>query len=85
METLELLLKHYNFRPFIPLEEAGSLWGHTAKTMKEKIDAGDIRLPYFTPDGKQKSVKLVRVETVAQILDKRASEADREFAKLWSS
>jgi hypothetical protein len=55
MDTLELLLKHYNFRPFISLEEAGSFWGHTAKTMKEKIDAGEIRLPYFTPDGKQKS------------------------------
>ena len=52
--------------------------------MKEKIDAGDIRLPYFTSDGKQKSVKLVRVATVAKILDERASEAEREFAKLWS-
>jgi hypothetical protein len=83
MDTLELLLKHYNFRPFISLEEAGSFWGHTAKTMKEKIDAGEIRLPYFTPDGKQKSVKLVRVETVAGILDERASHAEREFEKLW--
>lgn len=84
MDTLELLLKHFNFLPFIPLAQAGSLWGHTEKTMKEKIDAGDIRLPYFTPDGKQKSVKLVRLETVAKILDQRASEADVEFQKLWS-
>lgn len=84
MDTFELLMKHYDNRPFIPLEEAGSLWGHTEKTMKEKIDAGDIRLPYFTSDGKQKSVKLVRVATVAKILDERASEAEREFAKLWS-
>ena len=84
MDTLDLLLKHFDFRPFISLEEAGCFWGHTEKTMKEKIDAGEIRLPYFTPDGKQKSVKLVRVETVAQILDKRACEAEGEFAKLWS-
>lgn len=84
MDTLELLMKHYGFRPFIPLEEAGSLWGHTEKTMKEKIDAGDIRLPYFTSDGKQKSVKLVRVETIARILDQRAMAAEREFEKLWS-
>ncbi|QPZ91216.1 pyocin activator PrtN family protein [Thioclava electrotropha] len=84
MDTLELLLKHFNFLPFIPLGEAGTLWGHTEKTMKEKIDAGDIRLPYFTPDGKQKSVKLVRLETVAKILDQRATDADKEFQKLWS-
>ncbi len=84
MDTLELLLKHYGFRPFIPLEEAGKLWGHTAKTMKEKIDAGDIRLPYFTSDGKQKSIKLVRVETIAKILDQRVIDAEREFEKLWS-
>ena len=85
MNTLELLLKHYNFRPFVSLEEAGSLWGHTQKTMKEKIDAGDIRLPYFTCDGKQKSVKLVCVEAISKILDERAIEADQEFVKLWSS
>ena len=84
MDTLDLLMKHFDFRPFIPLEEAGFFWGHSEKTMKEKIDAGEIRLPYFTPDGKQKSVKLVRVETVAQILDKRASDAEAEFTKLWS-
>lgn len=83
MDTLELLLKHFNFRPFIPLEEAGGLWGHTERTMKEKIDAGGIRLPYFTPDGKQKSVKLVRVKTIAKILDERAVSAEEDFAKLW--
>ncbi len=84
MDTLELLMKHFDFRPFIPLEEAGSFWGHTGKTMKEKIDSGDIRLPYFTSDGKQKSVKLVRVQTIAKILDQRATDAEREFEKLWS-
>ncbi|WP_299362653.1 pyocin activator PrtN family protein [uncultured Paracoccus sp.] len=83
MDTLELLLQHYNSRPFIPLVEAGEFWGHTEKRMKEKIDAGDIRMPYFTPDDKQKSIKLVRVETLAKILDERASHAEREFAKLW--
>lgn len=82
--TLALLLKHYEFRPFIPLKEAGSLWGHTEKTMKEEIDTGGIRLPYFTSDGKQKSVKLVRVETIAKILDQQAIDAEREFGKLWS-
>ncbi|EAQ04579.1 hypothetical protein OB2597_04835 [Pseudooceanicola batsensis HTCC2597] len=84
MDTTELLLKHYGFRPYIPLAEAGSLWGHTEKTMKDKIDSGEIRLPYFTSDGKQKSVKLVRVANIATILDQRSAEADREFAKLWS-
>ncbi|WP_422703360.1 pyocin activator PrtN family protein [Dinoroseobacter shibae] len=44
----------------------------------------DIRLPYFTTDGKQKSVKLVRIETVAKILDQRATDAEKEFQKLWS-
>jgi hypothetical protein len=84
MDTLNLLLKHYAFRPFIALEEAGTFWGHSEKTMKEKIDAGHIRMPYFTADAKQKSNKLVRVETLAKLLDERALEADREFAKLWS-
>jgi len=84
MKTLELLMKHYNFRPFVPLAEAGSFWGHSERTMKEKIDKGDIQLPYFTSDGKQKSVKFVRVETLANILDQQATEAEREFAKLWS-
>ena len=84
MDTLELLLKHFNFLPFIPLEEAGSLWGHTEKTMKEKIDTGDIPLPFFTPDGKKKSVKLVHLETFAKILDQQASDAEKELQKLWS-
>jgi hypothetical protein len=35
MDTFELLLKRYIFRPLISLEEAGSPWGHTAKTMTE--------------------------------------------------
>jgi hypothetical protein len=83
METLDLLLKHYNFRPFIPLAEAGAFWGHAEKTMKEKIDAGEIRMPYFTPDERQKSIKLIRVETLAKVLDERALDAEREFAKLW--
>ncbi|WP_422703851.1 pyocin activator PrtN family protein [Dinoroseobacter shibae] len=43
-----------------------------------------MRLPYFTTDGKQKSVKLVRIETVAKILDQRATDAEKEFQKLWS-
>ena len=84
MDTLDLLLKHFDFRPFITLAEAGAFWGHTEKTMKEKIDAGEIPLPYFTPDGKQKSVKLVRVATIASILDQRANHAEREFHKLWN-
>ncbi|MCR9150425.1 MAG: pyocin activator PrtN family protein [Rhodobacteraceae bacterium] len=84
MDTLEILLKHFNFRPYVPLEEAGKFWGHAEKTMKEKIDSGEIRLPYFTPDGKQKTIKLVRVEIIAKILDERASCAEREFEKLWS-
>jgi hypothetical protein len=83
MDTLEQLLKRFNSLPYIPLGDAGTLWGHTEKRMKEKIDAGEIPLPYFTPDGKQKSVKLVRLETVANILDKKASEAEEEFEKLW--
>jgi hypothetical protein len=29
-------------------------------------------------------VKLVRVETMAKILEKRASHAEREFEKLWN-
>ncbi|WP_334061622.1 pyocin activator PrtN family protein [Limimaricola cinnabarinus] len=84
MDTLELLMKHYNYRPFITLEEAASFWGHAEKTMKEKIDAGDIRLPYFTSDDQQKSIKLVRLETVAKILEQRANAAEKEFKKLWS-
>jgi hypothetical protein len=84
MDTLELLMKHYGFRPFIPLQEAGVLWGHSERAMKEKIDAGAIRLPYFTFDGKQKSIKLVRVETVAKILDQMAMAAEKEFENLWN-
>jgi hypothetical protein len=84
MDTLELLLKHFNFVPFIPLADAGRFWGHSEKTMKEKIDAGRIRLPYFTSDDRQKSTKLVRLSTLAGILDQRATNADEEFSKLWS-
>lgn len=84
MDTLEILLKHFDFRPYVSLEEAGRFWGHAEKTMKEKIDSGEIRPPYFTPDGKQKTTKLVRVEMIAKILDERASRAEREFEKLWS-
>lgn len=84
MDILQQLMKHFNHRPFISLKEAGDLWGLTEKTMKEKIDAGVIRLPYFTLDGKQKSRKLVSVETVAKLLAQTAAAAEREFEKLWS-
>lgn len=52
--------------------------------MKEKIDSGQIRMPYLTPDERQKTTKLVRFETLAKVLDERALEAELEFARLWS-
>lgn len=84
MNTVDLLLKHYNNRPFVALAEAGEFWGLAEKTMKEKIDAGRIRLPYFTLDGQQKTLKLVRVVDLARIMDEKSAEAGRDFAKLWN-
>lgn len=85
MDTLDLLLRHFDNRPFVALREAGAMWGHSEKTMKEKIDDGQIRLPYFTVDNRQKSIKLVRVSDMARILNERAHQAELEFQKLWSA
>lgn len=84
MDTLSLLYKHFDDRPYVGLDKLTPFWGHSEKTMKDKIDTGKVRLAYFTLDGNQKSRKLVSVQDVARLIEEKASEADRDFSQLWS-
>jgi len=85
MTTLEMLAAHFGGLPIIPLESASPFWGYKESTLVEKIDAGEIRLPYFRLDEKQKAMRLAKLEDIAAIIDERHEAARTELMELWDA
>ena len=83
MTTFEMLLAHFGGIPMIPLEAAATYWGYEPDTLAKKVEAGDVRLPFFRLDRSQKAARLVMLIDVAKLLDEHHRAASDEFFRKW--
>lgn len=85
MKTIDLLLARFGGEPVIPLEIAANYWNYKPDTLKQKIDDGDIRIPYFSLDaGSQKARRFVRLTDLAALIDLKYSAATAKFQDQWA-
>ncbi len=85
MSTLNMLLAHFGGNPVIPLETAARFFGYKPETLKDKIDKGKIRLPYFRlEDEAQKATILVHIIDFSEWIDKQYNAAHADFQAIWS-
>lgn len=85
MKTIDLLLARFGGDPVIPLEVAASYWNYKPDTLKQKIDDGEIRIPYFSLDeGKQKARKFVMLVDLAALIENRYAAAAAKFQDQWA-
>lgn len=84
MKTINMLLAHFGGNPIIPIEEAAQYLKYKPDTLKQKIDGGDIRLPYFSlEDNSQKAQKFVMLPDMAQLIDIQFCAAREKFTSIW--
>lgn len=83
MTTFDMLLAHFGGIPMIPLEAAAPYWGYEPDTLAKKVEAGDVRLPFFRLDTSQKAARLVMLSDVAELLDERHRAASENFLSKW--
>jgi hypothetical protein len=85
MKTIDLLLARFGGEPMIPLEIAANYWNYKSDTLKQKIDDGKIRLPYFSLDeDSQKAGRFVRLVDLATFIDLKYSAATAKFQDHWA-
>jgi hypothetical protein len=83
MKTINMLLAHFGGNPIIPIEEAAQYLKYKPDTLKQKIDGGDIRLPYFSlEDNSQKAQKFVMLPDMAQLIDVQFFAAREKFTSI---
>ncbi|MQY44267.1 hypothetical protein GG681_16595 [Epibacterium sp. SM1969] len=62
MKTIDMLLAHFGGNPIIPLEHVAQYLNYRPDTLKQKIDVGDIRLPYIgVENNSQKAQKFIQL------------------------
>ncbi len=83
MTTLDMLLAHFGGTPVIPLEVAAQYWGYEAETLARKADSGEVRVPYFRLDERQKAARLIMLADIATIIEERHRAARANFEKKW--
>jgi hypothetical protein len=84
MKTIDMLLAHFGGNPIIPIEEAAQYLKYKPDTLKQKIDSGDIRIPYFSlEDNSQKAQKFVMLPDLAQRIDDQFFAAREKFSSVW--
>ncbi len=85
MQTIQMLLAQFNAKPVITLAEAACYFDYKPDTLKQKIDRGQVRLPYFSLDPtSQKCALLVRLIDLAALIDSRFEAAEAEFSSVWA-
>lgn len=85
MKTIDMLLAHFGGNPIIQFEHAAQFLNYKPDTLKQKIDSGDIRIPYFSLEGKsQKAQKFVMLPALAQLIDVHSNSADDRFSSMWA-
>jgi hypothetical protein len=85
MNTLFLLMAKHNGNPIIPIEEVQKdYFRHlTLPRLLAKIRDGHLPIPLVNMEPSQKSAKGVHIKHLAEFLDARVEEAERDFKKLY--
>lgn len=85
MNTAFLLLAKYNGMPIIPAQQVcEDFFPHlTLVKFLRKINDGQLPLPLVRIEASQKSAKGVHLQDLADYLDARRSEAQREFQQMY--
>ena len=84
MNTAFLLMAKYNGLPIIPADTVrADFFPHlTPIKFLRKVSDGHIALPMVKIEASQKSAKGVHLQDLADYLDARRAEAQREFRRL---
>lgn len=78
MNTTYLLMARFD-KPLIPLVEfCEEYLGLSPKMAKQKFNAGELDLPIFRVVDSQKSPPVIRIQDLAEHLDKCAAKAKRD-------
>lgn len=84
MKTIDLLLARFGGDPVIPFETAATYLNYKQDTLKQKIDDGEIRIPYFSLDGRsQKAQRFVLLTDLANLIDEKHAAATAKFHDQW--
>lgn len=84
MKTIDMLLAHFGGNPIIPLEHVAQYLNYKPDTLKQKIDGGDIRLPYTgVENNSQKAQKFIQLTDLARLIDVQFTAAQEKFASIW--
>lgn len=83
MDTLWMLQGKYNQSPIILVDTvAKDFFGMNTRTFLRKVDDGSIDLPVMRMDDSQKALKGVHIRTLAEYIDKRQAEAQRDHERM---
>jgi hypothetical protein len=84
MQTIDLLLARFGGDPVVPLDIAATYWNYKPDTLKQKIDDGEIRIPYFSLDeGRQKARRFVLLTDLAALIVEKHAAATARFHDQW--
>lgn len=85
MNTAFLLMAKYEGTPIIPAQKVcDDFFPHlTLVKFLRKVSDGHIPLPIVRIEASQKSAKGVHLQDLAQYLDQRRDEAQREFKQMY--
>ena len=85
MATLEMLIAHHRGSPIIPIEKAAEYLMYKPDTLKQKIDKGAIRIPYFSLENEsQKAQKYIKNLDLAHLIDMQSNAATEKFESIWA-
>lgn len=85
MKTIDMLLAHFGGSPIIPFEAAANYLRYKPDTLKQKIDNGEIRVPYFSlEDRSQKAQKYLPLMGIAALIDMQYAAAREKFDSSWA-
>ena len=91
MQTINMLLAHFGGNPIIPLETAANFLQYKPDTLKQKIDNGEIRIPYFSieEDGQKarpskKAQKFLYLTEIAAVIDRKRIASREHAQNVWA-
>lgn len=85
MNTAFLLMACYDGQPIIPVDKiCADFFPHlTEVKLLRKVREGQLPLPLVSIEASQKSAKGVHLQDLADYLDMRRAEAQREFKQMY--
>lgn len=82
MNTVFLLMAEFETST-IPLSLIAERYlGMKPETANKKANAGDLSIPTFRLDDGQKAPRIVHITDLADYIDKKRDEANKEFQKM---